>query len=152
MKDTLYQMVKNFKEKYPMTICWRLKSHCKVIEKHLNSDEEIKYAFAAQKNNNPLDIITTYVIVISNKRILLGQKRLLFGYMFTAITPDMFNDLKVQTGIIWGKVYVDTIKEYIELSNIDKNALPEIETNVTAYVMEEKKKYALQNNKQDIGI
>lgn len=148
MKDTLYQLLKNFKKKYPMTICWRLKAHCKIIEKHLNSDEEIKYAFAAQKNNNPLDIITTYVIVISNKRILLGQKRLLFGYMFTAITPDMFNDLKVQTGIIWGKVYIDTIKEYIELSNIDKNALAEIETNVSTYIMKEKKKYNLRNNKE----
>ena len=59
MKDMIYEQAKNFKKKYPMTICWRLKAHCKVIEKHLNSDEEIKYVFAAQKNNNPLDIITT---------------------------------------------------------------------------------------------
>lgn len=140
-------MVKEFKSKYPMTICWRLKAHSKIIEKHLNSDEEVKYAFAAQKNNNPLDIITTYIIVITDKRILLGQKRLLIGYMFTSITPDMFNDLKVQTGIVWGKVYIDTVKEYIELSNIDKSALSEIETNVTTYVMEEKKKYASQNQK-----
>ena len=147
MKDSIYNIVKEFKIKYPMTICWRLKAHSKVIEKHLNNDEEIKYAFPAQKNNNPLDIITTYIVVITNKRILLGQKRLLFGYMFTAITPDMFNDLKVQTGIVWGKVYIDTIKEYIELSNIDKSALSEIESNVTTYVMEEKKKYASQNQK-----
>ncbi len=147
MKYSVYNKVQEFKSKYPMTICWRLKAHSKVIEKHLNNDEEIKYAFAAQKNNNPLDIITTYIVVITNKRILLGQKRLLFGYMFIAITPDMFNDLKVKTGIVWGKVYIDTIKEYIELSNIDKSALSEIETNVTTYVMEEKKKYALQNQK-----
>lgn len=147
MKYSIYNMVKEFKSKYPMTICWRLKAHSKIIEKHLNSDEEVKYAFAAQKNNNPLDIITTYIIVITDKRILLGQKRLLIGYMFTSITPDMFNDLKVQTGIVWGKVYIDTVKEYIELSNIDKSALSEIETNVTTYVMEEKKKYASQNQK-----
>ena len=68
--------------------------------------------------------------------------------MFTAITPDMFNDLKVQTGLVWGRVYIDTIKEFIELSNIDKNALPEIETNVVSYVMEEKKKYGLKNSEQ----
>lgn len=147
MKYSIYNMVKEFKSKYPMTICWRLKAHSKIIEKHLNSDEEVKYAFAAQKNNNPLDIITTYIIVITDKRILLGQKRLLIGYMFTSITPDMFNDLKVQTGIVWGKVYIDTVKEYIELSNIDKSALSEIVTNVTTYVMEEKKKYASQNQK-----
>lgn len=143
----LYQMVKNFKKKYPMTISWRIKAHCKIIEKHLNSDEKIEFAFAAQKNNNPLDIITTYVVVLTNRRILLGQKRLLFGYFFTAVTPDMFNDLKVQTGIIWGKVYIDTIKEFIELSNIDKNALPEIETNITERMMKEKKKYGLNYKK-----
>lgn len=145
MNESLYEQVKRFKEKYPMTVCWRLKSHCKVVERHLNSDEEVKYAFVAQKNNNPLDIITTYVIAITNKRILLGEKRLLIGYLFTAVTPDMFNDLKVQTGLIWGRVYIDTVKEYIELSNIDKNALPEIETNVVNYVMEEKKKYGLKD-------
>lgn len=148
MKDSVYNMVKSFKSKYPMTICWRLKAHSKVIERHLNSDEEIEYVFAAQKNANPLDIITTYIVVITDKRILLGQKRLLFGYMFTSITPDMFNDLKVQTGIVWGKVFIDTVKEFIALSNIDKSALSEIETNVTTYVMEEKKKYALQNQKK----
>ena len=149
MENVVYERVKEFKSKYPMTICWRLKAHSKVIAKHLNSDEKIEYAFAAQKNANPLDIITTNVVVITNKRILLGQKRLLFGYLFTAITPDMFNDLKVHTGIVWGKVFIDTVKEYIELSNIDKSALSEIETNVTTYVMEEKKKYALQNNQQN---
>lgn len=147
MKNSVYNMVKSFKDKYPMTICWRLKAHSKVIEKHLNSDEEIEYVFAAQKNANPLDIITTYIVVITDKRILLGQKRLLFGYMFTSITPDMFNDLKVQTGLVWGKVFIDTVKEFIALSNIDKSALSEIETNVTTYVMEEKKKYGLQNQK-----
>ncbi len=148
MENMIYAKAREFKEKYPMTICWRLKAHSKIIEKHLNTDEDVKYVFAAQKNANPLDIITTYVVVITNKRILLGQKRVLFGYLFTAITPDMFNDLKVQTGIVWGKVFIDTIKEHISLSNIDKSALSEIETNVTTYVMEEKKKYALQNNNQ----
>lgn len=149
MENMIYTKAREFKSKYPMTICWRLKAHSQVIEKHLNSDEDVKYVFAAQKNANPLDIITTYVVVITNKRILLGQKRVLFGYLFTAITPDMFNDLKVQTGIVWGKVFIDTIKEHISLSNIDKSALSEIETNVTTYVMEEKKKYALQNNRPE---
>ncbi len=149
MENIIYQQAKKFKAKYPMTIGWRLKAHAKVIERHLNSDEKVEYVFVAQKNANPLDIITTYIIVITSKRILLGQKRLLFGYMFTSITPDMFNDLKVQTGIVWGKVFIDTVKEFIALSNIDKNALSEIETNVTTYVIEEKKKYGLQNQKNN---
>ena len=141
MKRKVYDFVKEFNQKYPLSVGWRLKRHSKVIEQFLNPDEEVLYAFFAQKNDNPLDIITTYVVVLTNKRILLGTKRVVFGYFYTAITPDMFNDLKVHSGIIWGKVYLDTVKEYVTLSKIQKDALDEIETKVTEYMMEEKKKY-----------
>ena len=141
MNNGVYEKLKEFKQKYPMTIAWRLKKHAKIIEMHLNPGEEIKYAFAAQKNDNPFDIVTTYAIVLTNKRILLGTKRLLFGYFFTAITPDLFNDLKVRMGIIWGKVVIDTIKEEVILSNIQREALDDIETMITEYMMKEKKKY-----------
>lgn len=145
---SVYEQLKEFKTKYPLTVSWRLKQHAKIIEKHLNPGEEVQYAFAAQKNDNPLDIITTYAIVLTNKRILLGQKRLLFGYFFTAITPDMFNDLTVKMGIIWGKVTIDTIKEEVVLSNIQSGALDEIETNITEYMMEEKQKYKINEQKE----
>lgn len=139
--NDVYKKVLEFKNKYPMTISWRLKKHAKVIDKHLNPGEIVKYAFCAQKNNNPFDIITTYAIVLTNKRILLGSKRVLFGYFFTAITPDMFNDLQVSMGLIWGKVTIDTVKEVVVLSNIQREALDEIETQITEYMMKEKQKY-----------
>ena len=148
MEKTVYQQLLDFKKKYPMTIAWRLKSHAKFIEKHLNPGEEILYTFAAQKNDNPLDIITTYAVVLTNKRIMVGSKRVLFGYFFTTITPDMFNDLKVNMGIIWGKIYIDTVKEFVTFSNIDRNALPEIETNISEYMMNEKRKI-VQSNEND---
>ena len=127
MQSEVYSKVKEFKRKYPLTISWRIKAHSKIIDKHLNDGEHVKYAFAAQKNANNLEIFTTYVIALTNKRILVGQKRVFFGYFFTAITPDMFNDLKIQMGILWGLVHIDTIKEKVTLSNIQKKALPEIE-------------------------
>lgn len=141
MNSSVYEKALAFKKKYPMTIAWRLKAHSKVIETHLNPDEYVTYVFAAQKNDNSFDIITTYIIVLTNKRILLGQKRLLFGYFFTAITPDMFNDLNVSMGLIWGKIYIDTVKEVVKLSNIQREALDEIETAITEYMMSEKQKY-----------
>ena len=137
----VYEELKKFKKKYPMTISWRLKKHAKIIEKHLNPEEEILYAFAAQKNDNPLDIITTYAVVITNKRILLASKRVLFGYFLVSITPDLFNDLNVKMGLIWGKIIIDTVKEVVTLSNIQRDALDEIETNITEYMMKEKQKY-----------
>ena len=59
----------------------------------------------------------------------------------------MFNDLKITSGIIWGKVHIDTVKEFITLSNISKEALIEIETEISSYMMEEKKKYAKERDK-----
>lgn len=137
----IYQEAKKFLRKNPLTIGWRIKSHCKVIEKHLNDDETPRFVFIAQKNNNPFDWFSTNVVVLTNKRILLGSDRVVFGYFFTSITPDMFNDLKVVGGLIWGKVVIDTVKEVVYLSNIDKKALPVIENEITEYMMNEKKKY-----------
>jgi len=138
MKNYIYEQAKAFKKKYPMTIAWRLKAHSKIIEKHLNPGEKVLFVFAAQKNNNPFDIITSYVIALTDKRIIMAQKRVLFGYFFTTITPDMFNDLKVRMGIIWGKISIDTVKEVVYLSNIQREALPVIETEITQYMMAEK--------------
>ena len=144
---TVYEKVLEFKRKYPLTISWRLKKHTEIIEKHLNPDEEVLYAFAAQKNDNPLDIITTYAVAITNKRILLASKRVLFGYFLVSITPDLFNDLSVRMGLIWGKVIIDTAKEEVILSNIQREALDEIETAVTEYMMKEKQKYKLNTDR-----
>ena len=58
----------------------------------------------------------------------------------------MFNDLTVVSGFIWGKVVIDTIKEEVYVSNLSKRSLDEIETNVTEYMMEEKKKYPPRKN------
>ena len=141
MESEVYRKAKEFKERYPFTVAWRLKAHSKIAELHLNPGEIVKYAFAAQKNDNPFDIITTYIVVLTNKRILLAHKRLLFGYFFTAITPDMFNDLEVKMGLLWKKIYIDTVKEFVHLSNLQREALPEIETCITEYMMREKRRY-----------
>ncbi len=136
-----YDFVKKFKNKYPLTIAFRLKKHSDIIDKHLNPDEEIIYAFAAQKNSDSFDIVNTNVVALTNKRLIIGTKRLLWGYFLVSITPDLFNDLTVSKEMIWGKVQIDTVKETVTLSNVDPKALPEIETNITEYMMEEKKKY-----------
>ena len=145
MNKNVCEMVNEFIKKYPMTIAWRVKKHSKVVEKFLNPDEEVKFAFAAQKNDSTTDIFNTYVVALTNKRIILGRKRLFFGFFYTSITPDMFNDLTVKMGIVWGKIYIDTVKEFVTLSNISKAALSEIETKITSFMMEEKKKYPCQN-------
>ena len=120
-----YDFVKKFKNKYPLTIAFRLKKHSDIIDKHLNTDEEIIYAFAAQKNSDSFDIVNTNVVALTNKRLIIGTKRLLWGYFLVSITPDLFNDLTVSKEMIWGKVQIDTVKETVVLSNVDPKALPE---------------------------
>ena len=142
---SVYEKVMAFKKRNPGTISWRVKAHSKVIEKHLNEGEEVLYAFVGQKGLSSLEMFNTYVVAVTNKRLLLAQKRVLFGYLFISITPDMFNDLTVATGIIWGKVVIDTIKEIITLSNLSKGAVAEIETAITETIMEQKKRYVKMN-------
>lgn len=142
----VYEQVLKFKEKHPMTIAWRLKKNASVVEKHLNPGEKPLYSFVAQKNDSPFNIWGTAVVTLTTKRILIGRKRVVFGYFLNSITPDMFNDLKISSGIIWGKVHLDTVKEYIILSNVSKDALVEIETEISSYMLEEKKKYATSND------
>ena len=129
-----------FKKRYPTTVAWRLKKHSEVIKKHLSADEAILYVFAGQKSPFIWDMFSTYLVALTNKRILVAEKRLLFGYYFISITPEMFNDLSVQSGILWGKVFIDTIKEHVIINNIDKRALAEIQNRVSEYMLEEKRK------------
>ena len=138
---SVYELALEFKKRHPFTIGWRIRQNSSVVEKHLNADDHVLYAFVAQKNNNPFNILGTAVIALTNKRILIGRKRVVIGYFLNSITPDMFNDLKVTSGILWGKIYIDTVKEFIALSNISKDALAEIENAISSYMMEEKKKY-----------
>ena len=143
-----YNKLKDFKKKYPMTIAWRVKNHCKIIDKHLNDGEDILYMFTGQKNEGFTNIFNTYVIVFTNKRIILGTKRVLFGYFFKSITPDMYNDLTIRRGLIWGNIVIDTIKEVITISNIDVRALDEIETNITEIVIKQKKELGIVREKE----
>lgn len=139
MKNNLYKLAKEFKRKYPFTISFRLKAHAKVAAQFIGDDEEIIYVFTAQKNFQSYEIINTNIVILTNKRIIVATKRLIFGYFFKMITPELFNDLTIKYGIIWGKVIIDTVKEQVILSNIDHRALAEIENNITKVMLEEKK-------------
>ena len=135
-KKILEEQLARFKSKYPLTIGWRLKKHSKLLLEHLHDDEVIRYAFYAQKNNSSLDVTSSGIIAVTNKRLVIARDRVVIGYFFDSITADMFNDLKVRSGIIWGKIIIDTINELVILSNISKSALQEIEEEVTSAMLE----------------
>jgi len=139
---TLYDRVSSFKQKNPLTIVWRMKKHVGVVELHINPDEEVLYAFAGQLNDVWYDIVSSCVVCLTNKRILIGQKKLFWGYKYISITPDLFNDLNLRARLIFGTAIIDTLQEKVYISNIDKRGLCEIETEISSYMIKEKKKYA----------
>lgn len=138
----VYNKALAFKRKHPGGIAWRLKKHCEVVEKHINPGEIVDYVFAGQKNDKFYDICRTCVVVLTNKRILIGQKRPVWGYFLSSITPDLYNDLLVYQGLLFGTIKIDTVKEEVTISNLPKSGLDPIETHITEMMMREKQKYA----------
>lgn len=141
MGKSVYQCVMEFKKRYPLTIMWRVRKHCKVIERHLAPNEKVLYAFAAQKNDSATYFLDTAVLCVTSERLLIAQDQILYGYTLTSVTPDMYNDLNIYSGIFWGKICIDTVKEVIYFSNFQKKALPEIESIISMYMIEAKKLY-----------
>lgn len=137
----VFDQVCMFKAKYPHSLGWRIRKHAEIVERHLNPGEEPLYSFVGQKNDNMLDIFSTCVLCLTNKRILIGQRLVMFGYKLNSITPDLFNDMQVLETLLFGKITIDTIKEKVIITNLDKRSLPEIETAISSFMMEEKKKY-----------
>lgn len=146
-KGDIYREVKRFKKRHRGTIAWRIKKHCKIVEKYIDHNEIVKYAFAAQKSEKTSEIFYTNVIVLTNKRLIVAKKRVVFGHSCISITPDLYNDLKVKKHIIWGDVIIDTLHEEVYLSHIAPSALDEIETNINAFMNKEKRKYFMSNRK-----
>lgn len=136
-----YDIVKDFKRRYPQTVCWRVKKHCALIDQNLNNQERVLYAFAAQNDLTHGSIFNTAVLALTNERIIIAQDRILVGYKVSTITPDQYNDMQINAGIIWGTVTIDTLKETIFFSNISKKALPEIQIQISSFMIEAKKKY-----------
>lgn len=139
--EEVYNKALEFKKRHKGGVAWRLKKHCDVVEKHLNPGEVVTFAFAGQKNDKFYELFQTCVVVLTNKRILIGQKRIVWGYFLSSITPDLYNDLLVYQGLLWGQIKIDTVKEEVTISNLPKSGLDEIETNISEMMMEEKQKY-----------
>jgi len=136
---SVYSKALKFKKKYPLTIAFRLKKHAKVIEDIIDKDEKVLYAFCGQRNAESHLLFDSCIVTLTNKRIIVGEKRALFGYYLLTISTELFNDLKINTGILFGRIEIDTVKENLFISDIDKKAMDEIETCVNDIVLKNKK-------------
>ena len=145
MNNKVYKLARRFLRKYFGTIAFRIKAHSKVIEEHINSDEKLLYVFCGQKGYSSSEIFSSCVICLTDQRIMIATKRVLWGYFLTTITPDLFNDLKIHSGIIFGRVIIDTAKEKICISNLAKSSLKEVESAISTYINQIKNKEETNN-------
>lgn len=143
MNNKIYILAKKFKEKFFGTVAFRIKAHSNVIQEHINKDEKLLYVFCGQRGHSNYEIFSSCIIVLTDKRILVGTKRVLFGYFYTSVSLKWFNDLKIQSGVLWGKIIIDTAKEVLVISNLAKGSLYEIENAISNVVA----KYRKNNNK-----
>lgn len=148
MNNKVYSLAKRFRSKYFGTIAFRLKAHSQVILEHINADEKLLYVFCGQKGYSHKEIFSTCVVALTDKRIIVATKRVLWGYFLTTVTPELFNDLKIQSGIFFGRAIIDTAKEEICISNLAKNSLYEVETAISTYMTQEKEKQAKKKPKE----
>ncbi len=150
MESYTYEKLKAFDEKFPGSVTWfRLKKHCEIVDQHLNDNEKVEFIFAGQLDNDHLSVLNTGVIAITNERLIVAQNRFFIGYKFLSITPDLYNDLTIDSGLLWGMITIDTVKEKIYVSNLSKAALPEIETQITTYMHEAKKEFYNAEDEED---
>jgi len=89
---------------------WGLK-HFALVENALAEDENVVMSFiglhnyisATNHNNN-------FAYAITEKRIIMAQKKLI-GEIQQSVFLDNINDITFTSGMIWGVITIDTIKE-----------------------------------------
>ena len=145
---SIYGNALKFKKKYPWTIAFRLKKHAKVVANIIDKDETVLYTFCGQRNDTHSMLFDSCVVAVTNKRIIVGEKRALFGYYLITVGTELFNDLTINTGLIWGRVEIDTVKENLFISNIDKRAMDEIENNVNGIMLKNKRRLRIKEEKE----
>ena len=140
MNHDVYKSCKEFLKKYPFTVRFRVKKHSAVVQEHINEDEVVLFTFVGQKNSNILSPYFTTVIVLTNKRMLLGRKRFFGRYYYSSVTPDLLNDFEIHNYIFFGCVEIDTVKEHFMINCLDKKSLSKIEDALSKYLVDEKLK------------
>lgn len=99
---------------------WTLK-HFATIEKQLQNDEEVLFAFVGLHNYQSLTVHNhNFAYALTNKRFIMGQKKMM-GENIQIVLRKNLNDVTKSTGMLTGILTFDTIKETFNVrSNKDE--------------------------------
>lgn len=137
---SIYESVKAYKDKYPSTLAFRLKKHAEVVEKNIKKDERVLYTFCGHgiagntSVENGASSYGTVVVALTNKRIVIGHKGLLFGSKIKSIDMKKYNDMTVDKGLIWSSLNIDTFKEEFKVAGLTAEGANEAEENVSRII------------------
>lgn len=130
---------------------WGLK-HFSLVEQALGEDEHAIMCFIGLHNY----ISTTkhdnnYAYAITNKRIIMGQQKLV-GQSFQTVMIDNLNDITMKTGMIFGTVIIDTVKETfnVGINKISAKKINSVIHNVLLSLKEERKSSIQTANQQNV--
>lgn len=84
----------------------------------INDDEVIVYGCSGMDDGN------TVLCILTNKRILMLDKGLLYGIKSTEIPLDMVNGVSYSKGLVLGKISITNGATITKLENVNKNDAP----------------------------
>jgi hypothetical protein len=123
---SIYEKALEFKNRYPGTFGYRLKKHAKVIEDNLLEGEKVTNVYCGS-----LGTFDTAILAITNKRIILGHKKLFFGSKCVSINNDKICSVNAYNGMIWGKVIISSLSDdYFALYHLGKKASTKIQEGI----------------------
>ena len=89
---------------------WGIK-HFSLIEQALSQDEDVLMCFIGLHNYiSATKHDSNFAYAITNKRIIMAQQKVI-GQNFQSVSIENVNDVTLQTGMIFGTITIDTIKE-----------------------------------------
>ena len=117
---------------------WALK-HFSLIEKSLSADEDAIMCFIGLHNYiSPTKHNNNYAYAITKKRIIMAQKQLI-GEALQSVFLDNINDITFTTGLLFGIITFDTIKEKFNVG-LDKIQAANINSEIHNLIHELKQK------------
>ncbi len=93
--------------------------HFEVIASNLGPDEDVLFVFIGLHNYvSPTKHDNNFAYAITNKRIMMGQKKVI-GQNFQSVSLDQVNDISFTSGLAFGVITIDTLKERFNVA-LDK--------------------------------
>lgn len=116
---------------------WTIK-HFSVVEKQLLPNEEVKSCFMGRHNFISLTKNENfYAYAITDTRIIIAQKKIV-GENVIIVSLKNLNDVTLKTGLMWGTLKFDTIKETFNVG-VPSNTARRIHDMVSNALFESKK-------------